>query len=110
MRHKTSFLAVALSVSALSFAGAASPDMGGGGVPFEGSYSGTCTVVSVSFPIVHLHCLATGEATHVGNSSEELAIATNVLTGTDTGTVTVTAANRDQIFSTAAGTVTALGG
>jgi hypothetical protein len=98
---------VVLLTAALVFAGAASAEHA---VPFNGSYSGRCTLVSFNFPIVQLDCLASGQATHVGNSSEESLIAANLILGTTSGTVTLAAANGDELFLTTSGSSSPLGG
>jgi hypothetical protein len=67
-------------------------------------------LVSFSFPVVRLDCVASGQATHVGNSSEESLITANVLAGTTAGTVTLTAANGDKILLATSGTSSSLGG
>jgi hypothetical protein len=111
MRRNISWIAVvALAglMTALAVAGAVAAK--NGGVPFKGSYSGTCTPVSFSFPFAQVDCLASGHATHVGNSSEDSLITANLLSGTTTGTVTLTAANGDEIFLSTSGTSSPLGG
>lgn len=99
---------LAMVTTALALAGAVGAD--NGGVPFEASYSGTCTFVSLIGPVITVDCLVSGQGTHVGNSSQDGLVHINVLTGASTATSTVTAANGDEIFTTDTGTSTPLGG
>jgi hypothetical protein len=107
MRRSISSLAVAsvvLLVIALTFAGAVGAE--NGGVPFEASYSGAC-VVTPGFPILHVACAASGNATHLGKSSVTVSLSENLLATpcpTSVGTGTLTAANGDQFFITTSGT------
>jgi hypothetical protein len=72
-------------------------------VPFKGSYSGTATA-SAS----HASSAASGEATHLGNSSETISVTLTPGPGplcqTNSGTGVLAAANGDQIFLAAGGT------
>jgi hypothetical protein len=80
------------------------------GVPFDGSYSGTCNPVGFVPPVAQFDCVVSGRASHLGSSSEESLIGVNVVTGATSGTSTLTAANGDELFLTNSGSSAPLGG
>ena len=84
-----------LVVVALAVAGAASANTS---VPFEASFSGTSSATGPSSFLVVL----SGEATHLGKSSETVTVTLTPGPGpfcnTDIGSVVLTGANGDQIF------------
>jgi hypothetical protein len=87
----------------------APPAMAGGQVPFEGTFTGSSTLVSmtVDFPIIHQTNTQPGLATHLGRFTWTGSIVADITPfftpGTGnvlaTGTSTWTAANGDQIFT-----------
>jgi hypothetical protein len=95
---------VALTALVLS-----TPAMAGGQVPFEGTFTGSDTLVSltIDFPIIHQTNTQPGLATHLGRFTWTGSIVADispfVTPGTGnvyaTGTSTWTAANGDQIFT-----------
>jgi hypothetical protein len=93
-------LAATAAIAAGALASSASAEQG---VPFAGNYSGTLSRSGTTTIIA-----ATGQATHLGESSE--AITTTVTfsgapCGTVAGTGTARAANGDELFFSTSGTI-----
>jgi hypothetical protein len=98
---------VALTALALS-----TPAMAGDQAPFQGTFTGSSTLVSmtVDFPIIHQTNTQPGLATHLGRFTWTGSIVADIspffMPGTGnvyaTGTSTWTAANGDQIFTSEA--------
>lgn len=105
MRRTILLAGLALAIGVL-LPGTALSAAGGSNLPLKGSFSGTSTYN----PATHTaHILLTGTATHFGLMTFEQdaqVVPTGPSTFSFTGTWTLTAANGDQLFGTAAGTGT----
>ena len=66
-------------------------------VPFKGSLDGQYGTPSGEFPLISESIAATGDATHLGRYTLEIAETVNFLQATATGTFTFTAANGDTV-------------
>jgi hypothetical protein len=98
-------LAAAAAIAAGTLASAASA---GQGVPFNGSYTGTSSRSGSTVTIT-----ATGQATHLGESSEAITTAVTFSAapcGSVAGTGTATAANGDELVFNTSGTICPEGG
>jgi hypothetical protein len=72
-------------------------------VPFKGVEVGELSPVSFDFPIATIRYTGAGNATHLGRYTVTGIFLVNVLSATETGTLTITAANGDMLFTTTTG-------
>jgi len=77
-------------------------------VPFSAHFE-TMSTGSVQFPILQLHSTGRGLGLHIGKSTLEAFPAINLITLAVNGTLTITAANGDEIFASFTGTRSAAG-
>jgi len=73
-----------------------------GGLPFKGSFAGQ-EVDTVSPPLLLVEGTAHGNATHLGGYSASFSISVTLDTGRSTGSMTLTAANGDRLFTSVEG-------
>ena len=103
MKIKQNYLKVGLVLTALTLLPLVYPAMAKDQVPFKGVEVGSLSFVSLDFPIATIRCDAEGDATYLGHYTVTGTLFVNVLSGTATGTFTMTAANGDMLFTTMTG-------
>ena len=72
-------------------------------VPFKGDMEGEYGASSGEFPIIHESIVATGQGTHLGRYTLQMAETVNLLQASATGTFTFTASNGDTIYGSYTG-------
>ena len=97
-----------LRPTAVSVTQAQTPAQSGSDLPFHGSFtigtSGTFNCPPTCPPtLLTVNGTLNGTATHLGQFAADSVEAVNLATATSTGTMTLTAANGDQLFATTAG-------
>ena len=70
----------------------------GTNVPFKGSLEGRYGTPTGQFPVIHESIVSTGQATHLGRYTLEIAETVNLLQASATGTFTFTAADGDTVY------------
>lgn len=72
-------------------------------VPFKGDMEGEYGASSGEFPIIHESIAASGQSTHLGRYTLDMAETVNLLQASATGTFTFTASNGDTIYGSYTG-------
>jgi hypothetical protein len=103
MKIKQNYLKVGLVLTALTLLPPAFPAMAEEQVPFKGVEVGADTAGPFDFPFATILNTAEGHATHLGHYTVTGILVINVLSGSVTGTFTLTAANGDILFLTLTG-------
>src|ERR1043165_4840945 len=103
MKIKQNYMKAGLVLTALALLPLVSSAMAEEQVPFTGVEVGGLTFVSFDFPFATILCTAEGEATHLGHYTVTGNYVVNVLSATETGAFTITAANGDMLFTTTTG-------
>jgi len=68
-------------------------------LPFHGTMQSTDTVTLNDFPVLVVESIGTGHATPLGRFTWNLEVHADLAAGTATGTVVLTAANGDRLFT-----------
>jgi hypothetical protein len=92
-----------LALGVLTLLSLARPAIAGDQVPFKGDEVGELSPVSFDFPIATIRYTGVGKATHLGRYTVTGIFLVNALSATETGTLTITAANGDMLFTTTTG-------